>query len=80
MIPVIVLAGAAALATPAIPAPAPLPVESEARKVVEAQLNSPPLPAAASRRLDAQEVETLVRRYLQSIGQRQEAARDGARN
>lgn len=80
MIPSIILAGAGALVTPAIPAPAPLPLESEARKVIEVQLNSPPQFPELSRRLDAREVEMLVRRYLESIGQRQEAAREGARD
>lgn len=78
MMSLFVLTGAATLAVPAIPAPAPLPVESEARKVVEVQLHSSPRSAETSRRLDAQEAEVLLRRYLQSIGQSQEAAHEGA--
>lgn len=48
--------------------PPPLPQESEARRVIEAQLSAPP----RETRLSPEEAEVIHRRYLDSIGQRLE--------
>lgn len=62
---------AAATAAP----PAPLPLESEARRVIEWQLRSPPREGDLTR-LSPDEAEAIRQRYLQSIGQRLDWVQD----
>ncbi len=59
---------AATLPAAGPPAPLPLPVESEARRVIDAQLASPPRPGL-DRGLSPAEAEAVTAFYLRSIGQ-----------
>lgn len=64
MLALFILAAAPAV-TPA--PPTPLPIQSEARSVVEWQLRAQPR-SEEDMRLEAQEAESIYRRYLGSIG------------
>lgn len=64
-----------ALAVP----PLPLPLESEARRVIEWQLASPPREGRESG-LSPDEAEAVHRRYLDSIGETLEPAREERRS
>jgi len=64
-----------ALAVP----PSPLPLESEARRVIEWQLASPPREGRDGG-LSPSEAEVIQRRYLESIGEMLEPAREERRS
>jgi len=73
MLTALAIFAAAALPTAALPAagppaPLPLPVESEARRVIDAQLASPPR-SGLDRGLSQAEAEAVTALYLRSIGQ-----------
>lgn len=75
MIAPLLLAAANPLATP----PLPLPMESEARRVIEWQLASPPREGRGGG-LSPDEAEVIHRRYLESIGETLKPAQEERRS